>query len=191
MIGFNFNKIGWRFSRIFKFHNQHYVKFWETCFKINWGLDIVKSYFLNILELHDVSYILLIRRNLLYVQFLDRQWYRFIFGNENFELYKDCKFIGFGTLCDNLYQLDLFGTFLNSSLNTIVVPTFTPKHAWMNDKFYILWHKLLGHISRWRMKRLVKERIILNLEFSNLSTCFECEKGKLTSKVRKNMMARW
>ena len=33
------------------------------------------------------------------------------------------------------------------------------------------------------MERLVKDGILPNLHFSNLSTCVECVKGKLTSKV--------
>ena len=40
------------------------------------------------------------------------------------------------------------------------------------------------------MKRLVKDEILHNLDFSDLSTCVEYVKGKLTSKVRKYRITR-
>ena len=40
------------------------------------------------------------------------------------------------------------------------------------------------------MERLVNDGILPNLDFSDLSTCIECVKGKLTSKVRKDKIAR-
>ena len=50
----------------------------------------------------------------------------------------------------------------------------------------MLWHKRLGHISRNRMERLVKNGVLQNLDFSNFTTCVDSVKGKLTVKVRKN-----
>ena len=49
---------------------------------------------------------------------------------------------------------------------------------------FILWHKHLGHISRQRMERLIKDEIFPNLDFSNFDTCVDCIMGKLTAKVR-------
>ena len=40
------------------------------------------------------------------------------------------------------------------------------------------------------MERLVKDSILPNLDLSDLSTCVEYVKGKLTSKVRKDKIAR-
>ena len=40
------------------------------------------------------------------------------------------------------------------------------------------------------MERLVKDGILLNLDFSDLSTCVECVKGKLPFKVRKDRIAK-
>ena len=40
------------------------------------------------------------------------------------------------------------------------------------------------------MERLVNDGILSNLDFSDLSTCVECVKGKLTSKERKDKIAR-
>ena len=47
-----------------------------------------------------------------------------------------------------------------------------------------LWHKLLGHIYKQRMKRLIKDEIISDLDFSNFNTCVDCIRGKLIAKVR-------
>ena len=40
------------------------------------------------------------------------------------------------------------------------------------------------------MERLVNDGILSNLDFSDLSTCVECVKGKLTSKEQKDKIAR-
>ena len=49
-----------------------------------------------------------------------------------------------------------------------------------------LWHCRLGHISRGRIERLVKESILLHLEFSNLEQCVDCIKGKYVKKIKKD-----
>ena len=40
------------------------------------------------------------------------------------------------------------------------------------------------------MEMLVNDEMLHNIDFSDLSTCVECVKGKLTSKVRKDKIAR-
>ena len=52
-------------------------------------------------------------------------------------------------------------------------------------------NKCLGHIFWHKMERLVKDKILHNLDFSNLLTCVKCVKGKLTSKVRKDKIAKY
>ena len=49
----------------------------------------------------------------------------------------------------------------------------------------MLWHKRLGHFSIERIKRLVKEGILKDLDFIDLGTCVECIKGKQTNKTTK------
>jgi hypothetical protein len=49
-----------------------------------------------------------------------------------------------------------------------------------------LWHCCLGHISRGRIERLVKNKILPPLEFSDLEQYRECIKGKYTKKIKKN-----
>ena len=47
-----------------------------------------------------------------------------------------------------------------------------------------LWHCCLGHISRGRIERLVKESILLHLEFSNLEQFIDCIKEKYVKKIK-------
>ena len=46
-----------------------------------------------------------------------------------------------------------------------------------------LWHCCLGHISRGRIERLVKNNILPPLEFSDLEQCI---KGKYVKKIKKD-----
>jgi hypothetical protein len=43
----------------------------------------------------------------------------------------------------------------------------------------------LGHILRGRIERLVKNKILPRLEFSDLEQCIECIKGKYVKKIKK------
>ena len=54
----------------------------------------------------------------------------------------------------------------------------------MDEKSSILWHKRLGHISRQRRERLIKDEILPDLDFSYFDTCVDCIKGKLIAKLR-------
>ncbi|GJY35077.1 putative zinc finger, CCHC-type containing protein [Tanacetum coccineum] len=48
-----------------------------------------------------------------------------------------------------------------------------------------LWHQRLGHISRDRMTRLVKDEVLPNLNSSDFEKCVECIKGKMTKGNKK------
>ena len=50
----------------------------------------------------------------------------------------------------------------------------------------MLWHKRLGRIYRNMIKRLVKDGVLQDLDFSDFNTCVDCIKGKLIVKVRKS-----
>jgi hypothetical protein len=49
-----------------------------------------------------------------------------------------------------------------------------------------LWHCRLNHISRERIERLVKNKILPPLEFLDLEQCIECIKGKYVKKIKKD-----
>jgi hypothetical protein len=48
-----------------------------------------------------------------------------------------------------------------------------------------LWHYHLGHILRGRIERLIKDVILISLDFSNSDDCIDCIKGNTLSKLRK------
>jgi hypothetical protein len=53
-----------------------------------------------------------------------------------------------------------------------------------------LWHYHLGHISRGRIDRLIKNDILTPLDFSNLDYCIDCIKGKYAKQVKKGKAKR-
>ena len=70
------------------------------------------------------------------------------------------------------------------SISPIVNTVSSPKRLRLNEKSYILWHKCLGHVSKQRMKRLIKDEILSDLDFLDFDTSVDCIKGKLTTKIR-------
>ena len=52
------------------------------------------------------------------------------------------------------------------------------KHSLVIEQSVFLWHKRLGHISRERMERLIKNKILHDLDFMDLNICMDCIKGK-------------
>jgi hypothetical protein len=48
-----------------------------------------------------------------------------------------------------------------------------------------LWHFRLGHISRGKIERLIKDDILHPLDFSNSDYWIDCIKGKYTKQVKK------
>jgi len=52
------------------------------------------------------------------------------------------------------------------------------KRSLVNERSVFLWHKRLGHISRERMERLIRNAILPYLDFMDLNICVGCIKGK-------------
>ena len=130
-----------------------------------------------------MAYISSIRRNLILVPILDRLRYIFLFGVEKVKLYRDSLLIGTGVLCGILYRLELSALPYVSTTLTVNT-TSSSKRLRLNEKSSTLWHKLLGHISRQRIERLIKDEIIPDLDFSDFDTYVDYIKGKLIAKVR-------
>ena len=96
---------------------------------------------------------------------LDKLGYNFIFGTGKVILYRDSLVIGSGLLCGSLYRLEL--SVLPSVSATLTVNTTS------SSKCLTQWHKRLGHISKQRIERLIKEEILPDLDFSNFDTCVD------------------
>lgn len=50
----------------------------------------------------------------------------------------------------------------------------------IKEKVFILWHKHLGHLSRQKIERLIKENILPHLDFADEEICEEYIRGKMT-----------
>ena len=88
-----------------------------------------------------------------------------------------------GVLYGNLYRLELSAWPSVSATLTINIVSST-KCLRLNEKYSTLWHKHLCHISRQRIERLIKDKILLDLDFTDFDTCVDCIKGKLITKMR-------
>ena len=135
------------------------------------------------LDLLETFYVPSISRNLVSLSKLDKAGYVFKFGSGCFSLYKNTCMIGGGTLCDGLYKVTLNN--LYAEILMTLHHNVGTKRGLANEQSAYLWHKRLGHISKERMERLVKNEILPNLDFTDLSVCVDCIKGKQTKHTKK------
>ena len=126
------------------------------------------------LDLLETFYVPSISRNLVSLFKLDKVGYVFKFSSGCFSLYKNTCMIGGGTLCDGLYKVTLDNLYAET-LMTLHHNVGT-KRGLANEQSACLWYKRLGHISKERMERLVKNEILPNLDFTDLSVCVDCIK---------------
>ena len=61
---------------------------------------------------------------------------------------------------------------------------FCTKHSLMDEQSSYLWHRCLGHISKERIQRLLKNEILLDLDFTYLNVCVDCIKDKQTKHTK-------
>jgi hypothetical protein len=71
----------------------------------------------------------------------------------------------------------------NGSSSTVNVQT--KRKRCDNEASAKLWHDCLGHILRGRIERLIKEKILHPLDFSDKEYCIDCIKGSMLNKLRK------
>ena len=135
------------------------------------------------LDLFQTLYVPSISRNLVSMSKLDLEGYSFSFRNRQFSLFKNSSFVGSSSLCDGLYKLNLNSRFTESLLT--LHHNVGTKHNLINESSSYLWHRCSDHISKERMKRLVKDGILPNLDFTDLDVCVDCIKGKQTKHTKK------
>ena len=130
------------------------------------------------LDLKDTFVVPSFRRNLVSISALDKSGYSCSFRNGQFSLSLNSNVIGTGSLViyDNLYLLDTVASY-NETLN---VESRGTKRKINNENSGTLWHKLLGHISRNRVERLVSDGILDSIDFTDFNVCVDCIKGKQT-----------
>lgn len=134
------------------------------------------------LDLFETLYVPSFSRNLISLSKLDNYGFGVRFEQGSFSLLKNNVPYGFGILSDGLYKLKLDNVFAESLFTSHHIEN---KRGRLNEKSDFLWHKRLGHISKERLERLVKEEILSSLDFSDLGICVECIKGKQTKHTKK------
>jgi hypothetical protein len=141
-----------------------------------------------VLLLRDVLYIPTLQRNLISVSCFDNGGYDCHFGNGICKIMFNNACIGLAFLQGELYLLSLrenMNFVCDVNENVPSSKNVNRKHKRTHDVASKLWHCRLGHISRERIERLVKNKIIPPLEFSDLEQCIECIKEKYVKKLRK------
>jgi hypothetical protein len=106
----------------------------------------------------------------------------FVWNNKCTIIFND-KVVGLAPRQGMLYMLSL------NDFPVMNVCDVTNKHkesASDNETSSKLWYFHVGHISRGRMERLIKEVILQPLKFSDLDHCVECIKGKFVKHVKKS-----
>jgi hypothetical protein len=147
-----------------------------------------------ILRLHNILYIPSLSRNLISVSCLDDDGYDCQFGNRQCLILFDNKVVGLAFRQDKLYMLSMH-EHVNVVCNDENVEckdkvssstNVSSKRKKCDDTTSVkLWHYRLGHISKGRIERLIKNDILIPLDFSNLDYCIDCIKGKYAKQVKK------
>ena len=126
-------------------------------------VETVETYCLKLdtkhrLDLLETPYVSSLSRNLVSLSKLDVTGYSFNFGNGCFNLFKHNHLIGTDILCDGLYKLKIDSLYAETILT--LHHNVGTKRSLVKERSTFLWHKCLGHISRERMERLIKNEIL-------------------------------
>jgi hypothetical protein len=185
------------------FHTRHTFQRGERSIRVTNGVEAeVEAIGELPLELHNgftlrlnnVLYVPSLSRNLISVSCLDDDGFDYQFGNRQCLILFDNKIVGLAFRQDKLYMLSM-----RENVNVVcndedVVckekgsssTNVSTKRKRCNDATSVkLWHYRLGHISRGRIERLIKDDILIPLDFSNSDYCIDCIKGKYAEQVKK------
>jgi hypothetical protein len=147
-----------------------------------------------IIRLHNVLYVLSLSRNLISILCLDDDGYDCQFGNRQCLILFDNKVVGLAFRQDKLYMLSMHENVNVVCNNENVVckdkvsssTNVSSKCKRCDDATSMkLWHYRLGHISRGGIERLIKDNILIPLDFSNSDYCIDCVKEKYAKQVKK------
>jgi hypothetical protein len=120
------------------------------------------------LYLHDILYVPSMRRILIFVSCLDDDGFDCLFGKRQCLITFNNEVAGRAFRLDNLYLLSIKDSInVVSSKNDVNISSSKNKHKRIDDVSSKFWHHCFGHISRWRIERLVKESNLPPLEFSD------------------------
>ena len=122
-----------------------------------------------ILDLENTFYIPTFSRNLISVSRLAPLGYSFKFSDYTFNLFCKYELTGNGILSNGLFSIYV-------QYNAVLHDHIGNKRCIMNEDSSILWHRILGHISMDRIKRLVNEKVLNTVDFADFDTCIDCIK---------------
>ena len=112
------------------------------------------------LRLNNVLYVPTLSRNLISVSCLDDEMYECLFGHKQFILKYCNNDVDLGVRRGKLYMLSLNDYVLHVS------NVSNDENKWKGTSTSSkLWHRRLGHISRGRMERLIKNDVLLPIDF--------------------------
>ncbi|KAD6795845.1 hypothetical protein E3N88_06741 [Mikania micrantha] len=138
------------------------------------------------IKLYDTLYIPEISRNLVSGPKLDMDGFYVSHGNGRLTISSNSQVFGTGLLDGGLYKLELDDDFSKSLLSYNINENSTKtKRKRDLETSSMLWHQRLGHISRDRLSRLVKDEVLPSLDFTDFGTCVKCLKGKMTTSTKK------
>ncbi|KAD4384941.1 hypothetical protein E3N88_25109 [Mikania micrantha] len=138
------------------------------------------------IKLYDTLYIPEISRNLVSGPKLDMDGFYVSHGNGRLTISSNSQVFGTGLLDGGLYKLELDDDFSRSLLSYNINENSTKtKRKRDLETSSMLWHQRLGHISRDRLSRLVKDEVLPSLDFTDFGTCVKCLKGKMTTATKK------
>jgi transposase InsO family protein len=123
------------------------------------------------------------------VSCLDKDGYTCIFGDGRCLIECNDTVISIAFRKNDLYLISLHesvNSVCDNNVNVFSSTLANRKRKRTQDASSKLWHCRLGHISRGRIERLVENKILPPLEFSDLEQCIECIKGKFVKKIKKN-----
>jgi len=143
-----------------------------------------------ILYLRDVLFVPSLRRNLISVSCLDDYNIHCYFGNHRCLIRFENKDVGLTIRRDMLYLLSSCNVVNAIETHDSEIDASKSKKRKRNatsdgESSSKLLHCRLGHISRGRIERLVKENILQPLDFTDLEHSVGCIKGKFAKTIKK------
>ncbi|KAJ0862094.1 putative RNA-directed DNA polymerase [Helianthus annuus] len=133
------------------------------------------------IKLYDTLYVPEVTRNLVSGPKLDMDGFIVSHGHRQLSIHYDSVLYGTGVLDGGLYRLELDDGFSKSLLSYNINESLTKMEEKRDlETSSMLWHQRLGHISKERLNRLVKDEVLPPLDFSDFGTCVKCLKGKMT-----------
>jgi hypothetical protein len=136
--------------------------------------------------LRDVLYVPSLCINLISVSRLDKDNYECYFGHGKCAIWFNNACMGVALLHNELYllsQREKLYSVCQVNEHVSVSDKEQKKRKRTHDSLK-LWHYRLGHISRGRIERLVKNYIIPQLEFLDIEQCIDCIKGKYVKQIK-------